>query len=437
MKILKTSAQKCGLWSVIFALSAFAASAANVTYQVNMSVQKNLGNFIPANSDTVMVAGDFNSWATSNYVLKVSADINVYTNTFSTGSLAVGANNNYKFIINPNGNSTGTSLKWESINNRFYAVPATDTNLPVVYFNGATNAAAVSAITFQVDMSVQMALTNFNATAGDLVYVSGEFNSWSASANQLTQSLVNTNIWAAAITLTNSVGATVNYKFLYVPFNGSGTVWEGNVGTNGGQNRQFSFPSTASNLPPVLFNNVSNGPSHSIIFQLNLSVPDAFGTNFTPGVDTVYVAGDWNFNGNANQLMPTANPDVYTGTVAMVFGAGTFVNYKYNLNAGNTWEGNVGPNNSLNRQFVMQSVTTNLPMDYFNNLTNLGPLSVSNVSGGQAKLMWNAGTHILLQNAASLTGGWSNVTNTLGSNSATVNITGQKFFRLVGPTNGP
>ena len=66
MKTMKTSAKQCGFWSVIFVLSAITASASiQVTYNVNMSVQRQLDNFNPANGDTVFVSGDF---ATTNGV---------------------------------------------------------------------------------------------------------------------------------------------------------------------------------------------------------------------------------------------------------------------------------------------------------------------------------------------------------------------------------
>ena len=86
--------------------------ATSITYNVNMSVQTALGNFHPG-VDTVLVGGTFCNWTTTN-VMTQTSDTNIYTLTFNDTADAVGAYENHKFIIDPNGNSSGTSLDRKS-----------------------------------------------------------------------------------------------------------------------------------------------------------------------------------------------------------------------------------------------------------------------------------------------------------------------------------
>src|SRR6185436_4652509 len=94
---------------------------------------------------------------------------------------------------------------------------------------------ALTRVTFQVDMSVQIALGSFSPAAGDFVSVAGDaLNDWSTSVSVLTRSAPETNLYVGSFDLTNATGTTVSFKFLM------GGVWENNhVGPNGAQNRRF------------------------------------------------------------------------------------------------------------------------------------------------------------------------------------------------------
>src|SRR5215831_2286061 len=135
---------KLPLLTPVFFCSLLAASAVNVMYQVDMSVQTGLGNFDPAN-DRVIVAGTFTNWATTSYLSPSVANSNIYVGTFCQ-TQAPGQIEDHKFIIDVGG--TGGTLNWESIGNRFFQIPAVDTNLPVVYFNDATSAPVTVSVTF-------------------------------------------------------------------------------------------------------------------------------------------------------------------------------------------------------------------------------------------------------------------------------------------------
>ena len=78
-----------------------------------------------------------------------------------------------------------------------------------------------------------------------------------------------------------------------------------------------------------------------------------------------------------------------------------------------------------------------MPADYFNNFTNLGLLFVSQ-SGTQTTVTWpsgaNANNLMWLQGSTNLSSGWSDIPNTQGQSSTTLDIApGAMFFRLSFP----
>ena len=427
--------------------SALLASANLVTYQIDMSVQTTLGNFNPG-TDRVLVAGSFSTpdWiapATTAFALTNDpGNPSIYKNTFNN-DVAVNGFENHKFIIDVG--STATVLNWEPLggNNRFFQVTAGDQTLPVVFYNDVANAntLVVTQVTFSVNMGVQDALNNFDPTT-DFVYVAGDVfnNNWAAGAQVLTNSLADTNVWQGTFTLTNTVGGMANYKFIMNTF-ANGQVWENNgVGPNGANDRQFVYTNEATVLPTVYFNNIATPNSlitTQVMFKVNLAAQIALGT-FDPNVGTVSVAGDIinNWNPIASALTQTlTNSSVWSGTFDVTNNVGAPVNYKFVLNGGGTWENDgVGPNGLQNRRFAFTNETTVLPDVHFNNLNNLGALTISPVTAGQVTVDWTAGPLIRLQTNAPLTGTWGDVSGTLGASSATVNVgTANTYFRLIGP----
>lgn len=447
MKTLKSLAEKFSCLSVMFGLSALTASASiQVTYNVDMSVQTKLGNFNPANGDTVFVSGNLTTtngaWlqtatdGSTNYILTLVPGTTNYTGTFTVTN-EVGTFEDHQFVMNPGGNFSG--LIWEPNvvggPNRFFPVPNVNTNLPLVFFNDVSNAnqVVVTPVTFSVDMSVQNTIGNFNESAGDIVLVAGDFNGFTAnSATLMTDN--GHNVWTATCNVTNTVGATENYKFLFIPFSGvPASVWEvDGLGPAGAQNRQFALTSLATNIPVAYFNNVTNPPSYAnVTFSVNMAVQHARGT-FTPGTDSISVAGNPLNNWTTGAFILTQSPtnaDLYVGTFS-VTNVGSTTSFKYVDN--NTGIGNGGWETTPNRTTMVPVSGTNLPVVFWNNVTNLGNLSLSN-NAGTAVLKWTGGTYVGLQSSTSASGGWGNVPNTQGSNSASISVTGHQFFRLNGP----
>jgi hypothetical protein len=450
MKTLMTSAQKYGP-AIIFVLSALASSAAiQVTYHVDMSVQRQLNNFNPANGDTVFVSGDFattnGAWlqtatdGSTNYILTAGAGVlsNVYSGTFTTTN-DTGTFENYQFVINPGGNFAGT-LMWEPNvvggPNRYFPVPAVNTNLPTVFFNDVSNATqlVVIPVTLSVNMSVQTTMGTFDRV-NDIVEVAGDFNGFTANSGTVLFDNGN-NVWTNTCLVTNTVGATENYKFLFLPFSGTpASVWEvDGLGPAGAMNRQFTLPAQATNIPVAYFDNQTNPPSYaSVTFSVNMVVQHARGT-FTPGPDSISVAGNPLNNWTTGVFVLTnspANPDLYVGTFS-VTNVGATTSFKYVDS--NTGIGNGGWETIGNRATTVPASGTNLPVVYWNNVANLGRLSISNLAG-TASIKWTGGTNIRLQSSTNIanSSSWQTVPNTQGSNSASISITGQQSFRLNGP----
>lgn len=125
--------------------SALLASANQVTYQVNMSVQRALGNFLPSSGDTVIVSGTFSTtdWSTTSVLSPSGGDSNIYVGTFNN-NVATGGTEQHKFIINPGGNSAAGQLIWESGANRTFLVTAGNQTLPVVYFDNVSTAPVIT-----------------------------------------------------------------------------------------------------------------------------------------------------------------------------------------------------------------------------------------------------------------------------------------------------
>jgi hypothetical protein len=409
-------------------LSSPAGARANqVTFQVNMSAQTSLGNFDPA-SDTVVVAGDaINSWSTTASPLASSTtDTNIWVGTFNVPGNP-GSTVQYKFVTR-----TGSGLVWEghvgaggAAGNRTTTLANYAQILPAVYFNNVTNSSTVTnRITFQVNLGVQIALGNFDPGSGTFT-VAGDFNKWNATANPLTSSASDTNIWETTISLTGAVGSAVSFKYV---MNGT---YEGNVGPGGAQNRTLNLERTNQILPVVYFNNVNGAPVPTpLIFQVNLGVQTALG-NFNPATDMVEARGTFN-NWSAGFSLTNGpdNPNVYSGTwVDNSDLPGNVVQYQFVLNS-TTWETSVG-----DRNYTLTSTNEQtLPLVFFNDVNNLGPVTIEKSAGGQATLSWNAGPLISLSGASLLTGPWATVSNTLGANSVTVPIgPGIQFFRLTGP----
>jgi hypothetical protein len=383
-------------------------------------------------------------------ITEVASSTPSITFSFPLSALGLSADNSFKFDVWTTYSSPAGQGAYDALDSSVQAssppYSPTFANYDSVTATGSTlatytvvNAAASEAqVTFEVNMTAAMVQGLFSQGAGDYVEARGSFNGWLTGTHTgilLTNVPGTSNYVGTLVTNSLPLGSGVDYKYV-IDSGAVGNDWEGNVGVNGAPNRHFTLTNLNQTLPLDYWNNITNPyQSFAVTFQVNMVVQDALG-NFTPGTDTLYVNGTWDWSGSAVQLTQTANPEVYTGSVSLSFSPGTTISYKYAMNGGipvNSWEGNVGPNGGANRQFVLNA-DTNLPTDFFNNVTNLGPITITNVPEGQA-LAWTGGARIRLQSATNLLTGWSDVANTEGLSSVT-NSPGSApvmFFRLFGP----
>jgi len=116
------------------------AGANQVTFQVNIGVQRQLGTFRPDSGDTVLVSGDFSTpdWTTTSVLTPNASDSNLYTGTFDN-DVPAGDTGHHKFIINPGGAGSSGQLLWESRNNRSFQIEPGNQILDVVHFDDITN----------------------------------------------------------------------------------------------------------------------------------------------------------------------------------------------------------------------------------------------------------------------------------------------------------
>ena len=416
-------------------VSALTASAAPVTFQVNMEIQITLGNFNASAGHTVEVHGAFDGWGPGFALSPNSSNPNLYEGTRDIAGSA-GSQVQFKFVIN----QSGTQV-WENngvgpggAQNRALNLPATAQTLPIVYFNNQVTPPGVVAVTFRVNLSVQEALGNFNPGGGHTVEVHGSFDNWGAGIT-LAADPGNAGIYQGTVNITGSAGALFEHKFV---INQGALVWEGNVGPGGPNgNRTFTLATSPQILPVVYFNNLTNNPGGGIpvTFRLNVGVQVARGL-FDPASGTVVVAGPFNsWSTTASPLTNSLeNPTLFIGTVNInTTSPGGSVAHKFVLNGG-TWE------NGDNRAFTLASPSQTLPVEPFDRVADLGPVSVLVVAPDpfQVTVSWTAGPRIRLQKSTNLNRPWEEVDGSLGQSSVMFELTFEEnrpstYFRLVGP----
>ncbi len=129
MKSFGTNVKAMAVLGVLMG-AMFLASAAPVTFRVNMSGQMALGRFNPAAGDSVGVSGDtLNNWSSPGFPLTVSSsNTNLYVGTFTVSDQATVY---YKYVIK----SSGGASRWENNNNRIFSVTNGAQTVPISFFN--------------------------------------------------------------------------------------------------------------------------------------------------------------------------------------------------------------------------------------------------------------------------------------------------------------
>lgn len=456
----------------------------DVSFQVDVSQQINLGNFTLGTS-YVEIRGEFNGWTggvdlltndtsilrTNQYGLVTS---NVWVGTFPVVG-SPGAAEAFKYVLQP-----GTF--WDSpsgVNangggNRYFANVAQ--TLPIVFFNDAPYA-PIGQLTFSVDMSI-VALTDTNYNSASVV-VWGDFNGWGGGVAMTNNpSALNTNIYTSPL-ISVGEGSAVNYQFRYLTLSTGDTVYDHLNGANGGGgNRYYQMPIVAlTNLPPVIFNDASLSDyllvPTPVLFSVDMN--GAVGTDahaFNPALDTVYINGAFpNWYAWATGINPVPAPagyqmveqgltTIYTNTIIMPAGTPVSFAYKYGMDANSFYGGPADDEAGFaqNHYRVVRNTAFNpyvMPTDtfgyqynepFFNSLNTAGGhLTVGAQSGGNVPVSWLGRPGARLQTTTDLTSGvWQTIVATDGTNwtagySSTngfVSVTnwpasGNTFFRLI------
>lgn len=461
-----TSGASLVLPVVYFADVALSPVSVDVTFQVDMAQQINIGAFTPGVS-VVYPKGTFNSWGTydamtndptilrtNHYGLITS---NVFVGTY-TITASPGQTMDYKFYIDTGNKyedpAPGTGDPSDH-NNRFFNLAHAATQvLPIVFFSDAPYApTATNDVTFQVDMTAQVLNGSFDPSSGT-VEVRGSFNGWGTPQILLTNNPAasNTNIYSHAVRIVDSAGATEQYKFwASVPANSG---WETMA-----DNRSFRIISGASQiLPVVYFNNLSPNDllREDTLVTFSVNMTNAVGTDshvFDPAAgDTVHLNGVPNGFLNWDMTLPqlTNNPlgsRIYSIELLLPKGSPVVQTYKYGINGADD-EAAAGSNHS---RVVRRTGTYALALDTFGNQysePSFGQLAIGAPTAGNAPVSWLGRPGVHLQSTSSLSSSsWQDLIQTDGavwangtmSTNGFVSVTNypttgaSTFFRLVKP----
>jgi hypothetical protein len=156
-----------------------------VTFTVSLEVRAALGLANPA-TDTVVVAGQFNNWSTTESPLTNSpTNPYVYRGTSSLKS-APGSSIPYKFVLN--------GSTWEDGDNRVFVLAAAEQTLPTDYFNRQGDLGTITAV-FSSDTQFTL---NWTAAPAIRLQTAGSLAAnWQDVPNTLGQSSISLPIAGA------------------------------------------------------------------------------------------------------------------------------------------------------------------------------------------------------------------------------------------------
>jgi len=206
-----------------------------VTFQVNMSIQKQIGNFNPA-AHIVVLRGSFHNeagapsedWHGNFFQLSESATPDVYTLTVNI-TTGVGTQFEYKFVIEDAamaGNLTTQTGNWESRPNRTFTLQSGGQILDVVYFNDQSTTGLTATVLWKADMS-ELINNGWFDPASDSIVVTGSFDGWSKKGPKMEPSFENPLVYEHERSITEEVGRSIAWKFKAFPDAKFGnTGWE-------------------------------------------------------------------------------------------------------------------------------------------------------------------------------------------------------------------
>lgn len=195
----------------------------------------------------------------------------------------------------------------------------------------ANSAMAQNAVTFKVNMRVQILKSNFTLGA-DTLWVRGDLDAWGTpdSARMVRNSLSDS---LYTVTMSLPTG-TSGFKYYFK--HGATDVWEGDP------NRSLTVVAGAQTVGPDYFNRdsvYSTGLSN-VTFKVNMRV-QILKTKFSMGVDTVWMRGSFNswagLTDSMRMVRNSLSDSIYNVTFKLAAGP---VNYKfyYKHSGSDVWE---------------------------------------------------------------------------------------------------
>lgn len=372
-----TVAGAATLPTVCFTQCANCVAPVVVTFRVDMATQ--------TVSSGVSVSGSFNGYnTTANPMINVSGTLWEANITLPLGS--------YEFKFVNSGSYEGNQgAPCGNGNNRTVNVtgPAT---LPLVCYNSCSACPLVVPITFRVNLA--------NVTvSGNGVHLAGSFNSFSTSANPMTETAPGSKIFTATVNVPANTSHT--YKFLNDNSFGGVESVSAVCGTDdgfGGNNRNVSVATVGKVLPIICFSQCIDCGALSEWRGVSSNFND--GNNWTAGVPPT----SCNFNIRIKE----------TG-VQPVIGGGTFSASSVALNSGATLTINSGA--TLNICGGLQGTNCNLTgagtvnlngtaLQTIGGIVNVSNLRVENSSG----VNLSPGTIVRVSGSLKLQNGFLNTT---------------------------
>jgi hypothetical protein len=447
-----------------------------------------LGNRVgyddPNNSLGWGFAGPFNSWSGTDTNL-LSIGNGVYSNSIVVTGPA-NTDNEFKFQ-SPAGSWSDIYFGADFGNNNANGVFTTTSNpqtLPVVldlpggrYYVGAPALPPTNYITFQLDMSEEVAGGNFTNT--DLnpsdpnfgqpvnsVAIAGSYMGWGTQTQLTNAPILNpadtrTNLYIATIPIQKFLPYTLECKFRVNNLDGG---YEQPVSTHGSD--RFLVISNANQVLSFSYDDLGAGDltvsSITVTFSVLITngTPDITGYQFIKGTDFPYISGSWlgwptwgyNVLPANQQMVEVGASDVYTNSFLIPRGGSIYMTYKYSYNGVDDENGantnhireirSYGPTYSFPQDVWSWTViNTNLSSAKYPNpgitSTNIvepdfGYLAAGAPSGGHIPITWLGRPGVVLQNSSNLTGSWNNNSATDGTQATNwPNAGGNQFFRLI------
>ena len=284
----------------------------NITFRVDMSFQTEEGNFDPL-VDVIEVIPVVNTAFVRTDMAEVVGEPGVYEAIVST-SAPLGSTVAYRFSI------AGADADVPEDLTRNFAMPSTDTVLPVVYFDDLQG---FRDVTFSVDLSIEITAGTFDPLTG-IVEVRGPFNGWAGTA----LAPVGDGVYSGTVP---SIGGLENEAISY-KYWATGPTWESidNRSFNLALNQDGSPTPAQVLVPTPNFNNATGG--RQVTFTVDMTVMEALG-RFTPGPDSLVKAvgnfNNWDTAGTNYQLTDPDTNGIYTGTFFLVGSQGSPLQYKF------------------------------------------------------------------------------------------------------------